>query len=531
MNTTIPRLKDSDPASADTFNKPLDAIESILKSLDKGLSSITSGASIIAKTVPISEDCRVGSLVYFNDANAEFSPAIASVEYSQFTPGSLMISKKSTVVGMVTAITGNKIGDILIQGRHTSHECVANCLQSSAPGAYYLSDTNPGKASTTYSTIVQPVLTYIGGDDFILNITHQMPYQYSGSVIRGVSNNSELLRTEVNKDGVLVLDTNTFTLSGESLSPYAISSIDGMHYRRTPVITNAIGVGKIHAVINPNGELTIGDVNSLGGKIQAYEYNLNGAVRSSDNIYTYIVFPARRQSSVTFNTHILCDSKVQANVWIHTTNSQEDSNITANVYVVYDPQDGVESAMPGTPTSSFAVPLPGCNGSLAQAVSTESVELERSCYVFVELSYNGGPSDIRMLDAGLIITPSDNTYIGLSDRDRTSLTESGIATEDISKDDIVGVDKYGNLLKASCDNDEVRAVGISIGNFRANSMCTYTTYGTHTTGSELIIGAPYFVGLDGEITGNSPDYPSYTQCIGVCTGPNQIRVDIEDRIL
>ena len=531
MSVVIPKLKDSDPASAATFNRPLTVIESALNSLTKSVNTSMSGSSLLAKTVPVSDDCFVGALVYFDSKAGEFRPAIAAVEDSDIRPGSLVTSKRSAVVGMIVQITNNRIGDILIQGKYTSAECLANCLQTNVPGTYYLSDTVAGKASTNYTIIAQPVLTYTGGSDFILNITYQIPYQYSGSVIRGVTTDSELIRTSVSDRGVLTISTNDFVDAGESMSPTAISSISGTTYRKTPVLTNAVGVGQIKAIVNSAGELTIGDINSLGGKIQAYEYNLNGARRASDDIYTYIVFPAGRASSVTFSTRVSCTDDVKAYVWVHAIDNSNSSPIDAQIYVVPDPSLDSDTAMPGSYTKVVSMSLKASSGLISMIKSEDFIDIPESCYVFVRLTASAPVSDIKIMDAGLIIEPSDSTHISYSGADYSSLSESLRTAESILKDQVVGVNSEGLLVAASCDNHSVQVVGIASENAAKGDTCTYTTYGTHLSSSSIEVGSSYFVGLNGRVTTSMPDSPSYAQRIGTGVGTNQLRIDIEDRIL
>ena len=531
MSIVIPKIKDTDRASASTFNAPITAIESHLNDLSAQINNVAVKSAIIAHDCIISGDCFVGSLVYFDKAMGEFRPTLAVTgDITEAISGRYIASPSAAVVGMVVRKSGDRLADILISGRYSSRECVSNCLTDGTPGSYYLSDKYPGKASTEYGIVVQPVLTYVGGDEFILNITHQMPYQYTGPILRGVTTSSDLIAVSADNKGVVTVGTNEWVDSGNSLSPFAISSIDGRYYRKTPVITNVVGTGQIKTEVNYNGELTIGDINSLGGKIQAYEYNLNGTKRVSDDIYTYIVFPSQRKSSITFSSRVSCTGKVKAYVWAHGADNSNKHDIIAQIYVLKDPKSGSDTRMPGSYDMATVVSILPSKGHITMATSSDYIEVDESCYIFVRLVASDPTEDIRIIDAGITLEPSDNAYSITTYEDRSRLTESLAASENIIKDQVVGINKEGLLAVASCDNPDISAVGVALTSTVTGDICSYTTYGTHNTTFRVHMGSTYFVGTDGSLTTVMPESPKYAQSIGIGIGVNQIRIDIEDRI-
>lgn len=530
MSIVIPRIKNTDKANADTFNTPLNAVEQALNNINSALLEVSNKSALIAYNVPASDDCFVGALVRFDPASGVFVPAVAIANLSAMHDGKYINAPEASVIGMIIRITSSGIADILIQGQYSSHECVYNCLEDKTPGIYFLSNTNKGKASTDHNGIVvQPVLLYLGGSDIFLNITHQMPSQYQGSVVRGATTSSESLTVSVSDNGVLDIGTHDPISTGIELSQTAISSINGNRYTTTPIISSVSGVGGVSVTTNNLGEAFIGLSSELGHNIQASEYNLNGTKRVSDDIYTYIVFPSGKSSSVTISRHIDVSCEMAATPWVHVI-SGDAITFTTMSYFVPDPDKTIGVSPTDIRGVSSDIPVGASGSNIILGESSDPVSVVSSGTLISRITINAPSVDIKLLRAGYFMTPVAGASLLPEYSKNDALIASGIAGESISKDSIIGLNKAGRIVLASCDDDSIPIAGVALNPVPVGGICKYTTYGHHKTDNTLSQNSTYYVGLNGALTSMAPDIPNYEQRVGEAIGDNILRVDIEERV-
>lgn len=536
MDINIPRINDTDPANSYTFNKPIEAIESVLNSFNTSINAISSGSSLVVQSVPVSSDCFLGALVYFDTVNKEFSPAIAITDTTNVVNGVLVKSDASAVVGMVIALSGPRIADILVQGKYSSAACVNNCIGNGDPGMYYLSDTNAGKASKTYRIMPQPVFTYLGGPDFVLNITHQIPYQYAGSVLRGAISGSDLIRTTVDNYGILSIGINDWVESGRHKAPYAISDLNGPYYHRTPVVTAVHGIGEISVKTTDTGEVYIADSAYASGKIHASEYNLNGVKRTQDSLYTYFVYPSSRTSSMTISTKINVsnDASFNAGCWMDVVcNGTITASARVSMYMIKDINGETELPNSGDTILSSSIPISvSGSGKIKTQITSGQSKITGPCTLMAKIEiHNQSASDIPVLRAGFMLDPVSSNNSTLTPNAEDRIVASGVAGTFIPKDSVVTVLPSGRVVLASADIQERTAYGVSTRSCDAGDICEYTICGVHKTSESLSIGSLYFVGIDGAITTTAPDYPAYIQRVGRASGRNTLLVGIEEAVL
>lgn len=531
MSISIPRLQNSSTASADTFNAPLSAIELELNNIHRILSTVVNKNSIIASDIRISSDCFTGCLVYFDYEDKVCRPAIATVDASDLSYGDYINNPKSCVLGMLISKSDNGVtGSVLISGQYKDALCVSQCLEESVPGTFYLSDKYIGKATNKpEGPVRQPVLTYLGDGEVIINITQQPPYQYSDSYIRGISA-SGMVTATVSDDGVARIHSKYMDKLGAAYSNTAVSAINGAGYNVTPVITDIVGVGNsIKVKKNIFGEAYIGLPSEFGTTIEAESYNLNGTKRVSDDIFTYIVFPGGRTGSVTFSSHVCTGSPINVCPWIHAIGSEAIS-MGYTIYFLEDPAVGSEVAISSIPSISGTIRSESGRGTLALASGSSNLNVSSSGTIIVKLT--GNPTgDFKILRAGISIEPSSAEDIISSMIPTNEYTgSSGEAAEIIPRYSVVGYDSEGKIVKASCNAPNIPVCGVSMNDVEENGICKFVTSGKLVVSDSLVYGASYYVGLDGELTTVAPDLPSYMQRIGTAVSTNILMVDIEEMI-
>lgn len=529
MSVVIDKIKDTDIASADTFNKPLYQIESALNKLQDTLYNMSSKSCIVYNNAPVSSDCFIGALVYLDEYTHIMRPARAVCSTQPVSSGKYIDSPESHVVGMVINIKGS-LADVLIQGSYDSDICVTGCGITDGPGTYYLAENEAGKCTKNPPEVMKtPVLTYMGGSSIILNITSRPPYQYDSPLIRGIVSDDASIAVSADYSGIGHINMADSVATETALSPTAVSSISGRFYTKTPIVSSISGVGGIKATTNNLGETILELTSEIGGVHYAEDYNLNGTKRVSDEVYTYIVFPKGKESRLTISTPINVSRHMTATPWAHVISS-ESLDIAARSFFMPDPsiESGVNISDIDWITDKLSVE--GNDGNLVLSEAASGVPVYGQGNVITTFTVSGVGADIRLLRAGVKLTPvsniSDNSFI-----DTASLQSSAIADTSIEKDSLVGLTVEGRLINVSCDDPGIPVVGIAVNSVEAGEVCKYTSSGYHHTDIALKHGSSYFVGLNGKFTNAIPDIPNYAQRIGEAVNVNILRIDIEERII
>lgn len=532
MNISIPRIKNTDLANADTFNTPISAIESSLNAINDTVSGALNKSSVIIYSVP-AHLCFIGALVYFDVNLHAFRPAIASAVIGTNSDGKYVNAPEASVVGMVINMPSTGVADILLSGQYTSTECVKGCLTDIVTGSHYLSSSEPGKASPVHNgLIVQPVLTYTGGSSFILQITHQMPSQYQGSVLRGIMSTSDLVDASVNESGVVEISGKAFSRSDIQLSPLAVSNIHGSKFSLTPVASSVSGVGRIEVISNEFGEYFVGTKEDIGGRFEATAYNLNGSKRSSDNIFTYIIFPSGKTSAVTISRHVDTGAATNVIPWVDLADTPE-TTLRIDSYFVPDdvPESGIILSDIQSEASSISVSQE--SAVLKTYTATEPIVVTESGTLFVSITAEEPTDDIKMLRAGITLNPVKSLIDFTTIDNKGSLIASAVVSDSvdgyISKDTVVGVNNKGEIVPASSNDSSIPAVGVAINDAQPGEICKYTAYGIHRTDKPLTFGAPYYVGGNGELT-SIANNGSFMIRVGDAIGEHTLKVSIEERI-
>lgn len=407
MSIAIPRINDTDKACADTFNAPLNVIEQALNTQDEILKSITGREVIVVKDVPTTG--KVGQAVYFDAVTGMFLPAYIKADAEAAVSGDYMNMPTACVCGIIVATKSSSVGDIVIAGKFRSKECVAG-FNGTAPGTYYLSNVAGELKLDPVKGFQQPVLTYMGDDEFIVNITYQPPYMYNTAPLAGVTASGTVSATF--EDGILGI-SGTVLKQDDAEAIYSATAVatisdDGRTYRTTNIVSNIHKVGEGGTLMkNANGEVYIGLSNEFGSGIEATLYNLNGVKRAENDILTYMVFPGGKSSSITISRHVSTTGELDASVWMHNIGS-EVVTATISMYFLQDPVEG--SSVPQSPVMLNTV-------TTSTAVGTNTTDICRSTNKPSGVSQITGdgtiiakielkPSnDFKVLRAGFDLTP------------------------------------------------------------------------------------------------------------------------------
>lgn len=166
----------------DKLNLPLSQIEAALNTLAGRISGLTNKCAVIKKDAPLSSDCYVGALVYFNTEtdHMRYEPALAALLGAPGDQGQSVEAPSARVVGIVLSkgstadASGNVQGTLLLGGYWEDSGVVAGALGANpVPGVYYLSPYTAGKATADPQYhLRQPILCYEGGDKITMGLQY-----------------------------------------------------------------------------------------------------------------------------------------------------------------------------------------------------------------------------------------------------------------------------------------------------------------------------------------------------------------------
>jgi hypothetical protein len=152
----IKLIQNGENVEAATPNASLRQLDGNIRYLRDLLAAVNYGQAIFIRDATVKSTTLVGQPVYFNSTNAQFEPAVGSVE-SDATTGFLKTGITAHVVGVIHTKSNSTKADILVHG--FSELNLNNAVDGSvAAGVYYLSNADPGKLTATLPPSAVPVL-------------------------------------------------------------------------------------------------------------------------------------------------------------------------------------------------------------------------------------------------------------------------------------------------------------------------------------------------------------------------------------
>lgn len=488
-NITIPKINDTDTASASTFNKPLDVIETFLNKLGGMLDALTNKEALLMSGVAIDSSVQLGDLVHMRQ-DGVMAPAISVLAQTYDNRGASIESPQSRVVGMVVEIQGS-VGTILMGGRYTSKECINNCIgESPEAGVYYLSDNTYGKATNAAGkALKQPVLVYMGDDTICMPLLYQaqnthfhaghdltadweacndgvhtskyvgdytslgasslvdgvtavfhdgvlsddfvvdkgvlysslpatdihnvkvftaIPTSYSTGVVRNILAGDDSIAVEISNGIVKVMSPEPI-IDNTAKSATAIATLGAGHAVLTPVVS---GISTVGDDISCDYNDKTGDVTIYGSgvsidRMMATEYNLNGSKHVSDDIYTYVVLPGSRKSSVTVSRDIVKSgtSSTQFKVWVDVARELPETELTVDVFFTPYPAEGAPTQLVSTGDAIVATTIAATSakGQLTHCISDDVATVSGAGILSAKISANIPGTDVYILRAGFCV--------------------------------------------------------------------------------------------------------------------------------
>ena len=172
---------DGSAAAVALIDSSLGQTENALNDLSGRIETLNTKSAIIRQHVPLADGVGVGALVYYDTAHMRFDFAQALTLAETGASGQTIEAPQARVEGIVIATdlgSDPQTGTLLTGGYWEDADVTNACLNvdselatDAAPGIYYLSPVNAGKATMeTDGHLRQPVLSYYGAGKFSMSI-------------------------------------------------------------------------------------------------------------------------------------------------------------------------------------------------------------------------------------------------------------------------------------------------------------------------------------------------------------------------
>ena len=176
----IDLIRDGENVEAAVPNRPLTQLSQNIDYIKTIVDAANLGKALSIKDQPCDSSVQVGFAVYWDDVDAKFKPAKASV-YVDTTTGILKPNTESEVWGIVYNKPTSTTADILIAGSMSIDMSAAT--SSTSAGIYFLSATDPGKLVSDRPNVRIPV-AQLGPPDSAGNREVKVIVNYADSVDR-----------------------------------------------------------------------------------------------------------------------------------------------------------------------------------------------------------------------------------------------------------------------------------------------------------------------------------------------------------
>ena len=292
---TIPKIS-SGPASAATFNAPLEYIEDALNDLDTSIHGLNNKSAVLQWQAPVASDVSVGDLVYSD--GGVFKKALAALSSQTGANGQAIEAASCHVQGLVLSINTTEGSATILKNGYCESSVIASTIGAGAQaGLYYLSASDSGKATRTPGWDVRlPVISYYGDGKFSVISNYFGHIGDGDAVIRHLQ--SQTLEIGSNSDGVVAVEIPVKTVSAPEPSAYAVSGIVGNTISTSPHVSMLIGGAGIKAAYKGSGIWSVSLDSLINKPLAATDFTLNGAQRVADTLLTYTVFPSGVSSSM-----------------------------------------------------------------------------------------------------------------------------------------------------------------------------------------------------------------------------------------
>lgn len=242
-------------------------------------------------------------------------------------------------------------------------------------------------------------------------IFNHYPFAYGSPVVRSIESANGMLSVQT-KNGVVRLTAMDLKEGTATDSATALHDIrDGVKLYTRNVSDVVAGPGIVVSKGNDaSGVVVVASKAKIGERLDAYAINHNGTNITSDSAFTYITFPAGRDSALSMSmpiTGIEGGSGIVAQAWAYILG--QDATFDVTYYWTPDPEPGAPVTLswdPVVPTCTMTADVTSSTSStLAYAVASAAVPLTGNGTLTAVVHISNIPTnDIRLPRLGFILS-------------------------------------------------------------------------------------------------------------------------------
>lgn len=366
------------------------------------------------------------------------------------------------------------------------------------------------------------------------------PFAYGSAILRSIESKSGAITINVVNGHVEVYIT-PYTSGATSYSRYAISTLDANNViQHTPVISDIIAGPGITSSVTANGNAIISSTGFLNTPLDARSYNMNGTQMSSDGIYTYIVFPTGRQSSLLMQLPVTdVEQDLNLEAFVFGISESGSGNFNVDMYFVPTPSASSPSVLGRTPSLTTVLSLSNSEAGKAYFnQTTQAMAFSGPGLLIAKVSVASAvpSSDIRFLRLGFYLQAAETQTAYSSDSSTTvdAVTFKTTAGYNVSKYDLVCIKNgQAQLCKASDVSTANLLAGVALSNASQGSEVEYMQIGViQDPAFSFTPELGIFTGATGRMDQSpNPDDIAYLQRVGLALTVNTVQISIESAIL
>lgn len=416
------------------------AIAALDQTYDNSGPSIESEKSRVLGMV-ISMDGNIGTLLvggrYKDALCTEYcigeSPEVGVYYLSDITPGKVTKDPGNALKQPVLVYMGADTFSISVMYQaqnthfHAGHDLTAD-WESCNDGVHtskYAGDYTSLGASSLTDGVTAVFHNGVLSDDFPVNngviysklpvsdihnvkVFTAIPTSYSTGVVRNILPGDDSITVEASNGIVKVMSPEPI-IDSTAKSATAISKMGSGHAVLTPVVSGISTVGDDISCDynNKTGDVTIYGSGVSIDRMMATEYNLNGSKHVSDDIYTYVVLPGSRKSSVTVSRDIVKSgtSSTKFKVWVDVARELPETELTVDVFFTPYPAKGTPTQLVSTSDAivSTTIAATSAKGKLTHCISDDVAAVFGAGILSAKISADTPGIDVYMLRAGFCV--------------------------------------------------------------------------------------------------------------------------------
>lgn len=261
-----------------------------------------------------------------------------------------------------------------------------------------------GISTDTTSQYITKNTTEVPTETIIL--FNHYPFAYGSPVVRGVRAADGSRFSISTKNGIATITADEYDVVNGDGAITAVTSIQGGTVTTTPVVSSIdAGNGIVINTDQATGKCTIHTNTLAGNRLTPDIINYNGAVYTSDGIYSNIQIATGTSSNIVIQKSIYNVSSTDNlvfSVFVEVSSIDEGPILIKPWFLNFDPDNQVEKIDPETKSAETVQIVGGTTNTLIVASGTVTTAITGAGTMFAQIS-NNGPTAVNIHRLGFYI--------------------------------------------------------------------------------------------------------------------------------